>query len=63
MTDLYLADQPALASFCAELRGAAWLALDTEFIRERTYYPQLCLIQIVGPDGRIACIDPWRYRR
>ena len=58
MTDLYLADQPALASFCAELRGAAWLALDTEFIRERTYYPQLCLIQIVGPDGRIACIDP-----
>ena len=58
MIDLYLADQPALASFCAGLRGAAWLALDTEFIRERTYYPQLCLIQIVGPDGRIACVDP-----
>ncbi|MCC6134907.1 MAG: ribonuclease D [Candidatus Contendobacter sp.] len=54
---LYIADQPALADFCAGLRGADWLALDTEFIRERTYYPQLCLIQIASAD-RIACIDP-----
>lgn len=58
MTDLYLADQSAFTDFCAGLRGAGWLALDTEFIRERTYYPQLCLIQIAGPDDRIACIDP-----
>ncbi len=53
----YIADQPALAEFCAELRGADWLALDTEFIRESTYYPQLCLIQIASAD-HIACIDP-----
>ena len=53
----YIVDQPALAAFCAELRGADWLALDTEFIREQTYYPQLCLIQVASA-GRIACIDP-----
>ena len=54
---LYLIDQSALVEFCAELRGAPWLALDTEFIREQTYYPQLCLIQVASTD-QIACIDP-----
>ena len=38
-------------------RSAPFLTVDTEFIRERTYYPQLCLIQI--SDGNEAvCIDP-----
>lgn len=54
---LYLVDQPALVEFCTGLRGASWLALDTEFIREQTYYPQLCLIQVASTD-QIACIDP-----
>ncbi|HRD50210.1 MAG: ribonuclease D [Candidatus Competibacter sp.] len=57
MNDLYIADQPALADFCARLQGAPQLALDTEFVREQTYYPQLGLIQIAGPD-RVASIDP-----
>lgn len=57
MDDLYIADQPALVEFCAGLRGAAWLALDTEFVREQTYYPQLGLIQVASAD-RVACIDP-----
>ena len=56
---LYIVDQPALNDFCADLRGVSWLALDTEFIREQTYYPQLCLIQIASAD-RVACIDRWR---
>lgn len=55
--DLYIIDQAALIDHCAELRGAPWLALDTEFIREQTYYPQLCLIQLASPD-RVVCIDP-----
>lgn len=57
MSDLYIVDQPALTDFCAGLRDATWLALDTEFIREQTFYPQLCLIQIAVP-GQVACIDP-----
>jgi len=35
-----------LAALCAELAGAPYLVLDTEFLRERTYRPQLCLVQI-----------------
>ncbi len=54
----YLIDTPdALQTLCGQLRGSEWLALDTEFIRERTYYPRLCLIQV--SNGEVAaCIDP-----
>ncbi|MBL8260103.1 MAG: ribonuclease D [Candidatus Competibacteraceae bacterium] len=54
---LYIVDQPALLDFCARLGDLPWLAVDTEFVREKTYYPQLCLIQVAVP-GQIACIDP-----
>lgn len=57
MNDLYLVDQAALTDFCSRLRGVPWLALDTEFIRDKTYYPQLCLVQVATPD-QVACIDP-----
>ena len=46
-----------LQQFCAGIAEAAWLAIDTEFIREKTYYPQWCLLQVAAPDGQIACID------
>ncbi len=52
-------DNPAdLATYCAELRRHDWFAIDTEFMREKSYYPQLCLIQIATPDGAV-CIDPF----
>jgi ribonuclease D len=54
--DKYINNQQDLAALCEELAGSPWLALDTEFIREKTYYPQLCLIQ-VGAPGSLACID------
>jgi len=54
---LYIDHQDALERLCAELNGSPWLALDTEFIRDRTYFPRLCLLQ-VATDKRIACIDP-----
>ena len=54
---LYIDSPDALASLCEQLKGNTWLCLDTEFIREKTYYPQLCLIQVSTPDI-IACIDP-----
>ena len=47
----------ALAEFLAELAGAPYLALDTEFLRDQTYYPKLCLIQVAAP-GIEGIIDP-----
>ena len=45
-----------LASFCKSLAGAEFVAVDTEFMRERTYWPKLCLAQVAGPD-EAAAID------
>jgi ribonuclease D len=56
MTDKYIKTQQDLQALCDEFASCPWLALDTEFIREKTYYPQLCLVQIGGPDS-LACID------
>jgi len=47
-----------LADFCARLEGQAFVAVDTEFMRETTYWPKLCLIQAAGANGVEACIDP-----
>ena len=53
----YIDTPDALLELCADLRGNPWLALDTEFLREKTYYPKLCLLQIATPE-LVACIDP-----
>ncbi len=47
---------PDLESFVEQISPAPWLAMDTEFMRESTYYPILCLIQI-ATDEVSACID------
>ena len=47
----------ALASFCRSLSEADYIAVDTEFLREKTYWPQLCLVQVAGP-AAAAAIDP-----
>lgn len=46
-----------LEAFCQGLAGAEYVTVDTEFLREKTYYPQLCLVQLGGPDGAVA-VDP-----
>lgn len=53
----YIDTAAALQEFCAAAGKHDWIAVDTEFIREKTYFPKLCLIQ-VGVPGRCACIDP-----
>lgn len=46
-----------LAELCESLRRAEWIALDTEFVSEDTYFPELCLIQVT--DGtQVSLIDP-----
>jgi len=56
--DIQYIDTPdALRLFSEQISGADWIALDTEFLREKTYYPKLCLIQI-ATTGVVACIDP-----
>ncbi len=54
---LFIDTENALVELCDKLRGQPVLALDTEFLREKTYYAQLCLLQVAA-DGVIACIDP-----
>src|SRR3954453_4795940 len=49
---------PDLAVFSNKLKGQPFVAVDTEFMRETTYWPKLCLIQAAGANGVEACIDP-----
>jgi len=53
----YIDSDAGLARLCAALGEAEFCAIDTEFIRESTYYPELALIQIAS-DTQLACIDP-----
>lgn len=46
-----------LQDACDRLSHSDYLTVDTEFIREKTYYPKLCLIQVAGEDME-AAIDP-----
>ena len=50
-----------LVQFCQELSTARRIAFDTEFVSERTYRPQLCLVQ-VAVDDRLAVIDTLAVR-
>ncbi|MGH8276745.1 MAG: ribonuclease D, partial [Steroidobacteraceae bacterium] len=51
----------ALAQVCARLATEPRVGLDTEFLRERTYRAQLCLVQLSSP-GEAACVDPLAVR-
>src|SRR5438874_494331 len=48
---------PDLAALAARLAAEPRVGLDTEFLRERTYRAQLCLVQLSSP-GDAACVDP-----
>ena len=52
-----IATTEALQSVCADLRRADFFAVDTEFMRENTYWSKLCLIQVAGGETE-AIIDP-----
>jgi len=47
----------ALAAFCARASAFEFVTVDTEFLRETTYWPKLCLLQAASPDEAVL-IDP-----
>ncbi|MFK7996420.1 MAG: ribonuclease D [Granulosicoccus sp.] len=53
---LYIDTVDALVHLCTRLRKCPYIAIDTEFLRERTYRPELCLVQVKYEDI-LACID------
>ena len=60
MTEI-LTTTDALAAFCAKAAQSPYVTVDTEFLRERTYFAQLCLVQLALPgtgDGGAVLLDP-----
>ncbi|MFZ5961716.1 ribonuclease D [Thalassococcus sp. BH17M4-6] len=50
-----------LADYCQEAAGQPYVTVDTEFLRERTYYSKLCLVQLAMPgttDDNAVLVDP-----
>lgn len=57
MQELFIDNALQLQDFVDKAADSNWLAVDTEFLRERTYFPKLCLIQIANGE-LAAAIDP-----
>ncbi len=51
--------QEQLNQLCADLSKGPYLTIDTEFLRDKTYFPRLCLLQMAGPNVDAAAIDPF----
>jgi ribonuclease D len=51
-----VSDAAQLDALCARLRAEPFVTVDTEFMRERTYYPELCVVQLAGAD-EVAVVD------
>jgi len=49
-----ITDSAAVAAFCDRQKGAQFVTVDTEFMRERTYWPILCVVQVAGPEEAVA---------
>ena len=52
-----ISESSALELACKRLSRFDYVTIDTEFMRETTFYPKLCLIQLAGPEDAVI-IDP-----
>ncbi len=50
--------QKELDDLCAALKGKPYIALDTEFLRDKTYYSKLCLLQVAANGVEAVALDP-----
>lgn len=57
----YVSDSSAFSRLLSKLEKSRWIALDTEFVSERRFQPQLCLVQIAHEFG-VSLLDPILYR-
>ncbi len=53
----YINSPAELSQLCEAIASSAWIGFDTEFVSEHTYFPDLCLIQVVS-EGQLALVDP-----
>ncbi len=58
---MYLTNQENLVAFVKRARTSSVLAIDTEFLREKTYYARLCLLQM-ATDDEVVIIDPFQMK-
>ena len=58
---MYITDQSNFEAFVERAAGSSVLAIDTEFLREKTYYPNLCLLQL-ATDDEVGIVDPFAVR-
>ena len=58
---MIITTQQQLDDICTQLSTKPYLTIDTEFLRDKTYYSKLCLIQLAGPDIDAVAIDPIEY--
>jgi ribonuclease D len=61
VTPLSITSSAELADFCQRLSRAKRIGIDTEFVSEDTFRPELCLVQ-VATDHELAVIDPYRVK-
>jgi len=53
----YIDKPEQIKGLCERISQVSWIAMDTEFLREKTYYPVFCLLQIATPEW-VVCVDP-----
>lgn len=57
----YISNQEDLESFIERARTSSVVAIDTEFLREKTYYAKLCLLQL-ATDDEVVIVDPFAVK-